>query len=408
MKPAIILSANTVALGVARSLGRMGVPVTVVHYGERDVAQYSKYIHSSVKAPHPEEFEKKFIQILLGMADRFRGGLLIPAADETLAVVSRHKTMLQEHFIVACPDWDITRKFIDKKYSYELADACGVPAPRTAVPQSIAEAEMYGRKFGFPCLVKPSQSHLFQQLFHRKVDVVQDGAQLIQACRRAADAGLEVLLQEIIPGGDSEVVNYNAYFEEGRALAEFTCQHLRNGPTGFGSTRVALSKDIPEVIEPGRKILRALGFYGFACIEFKRDPRDGLYKLMDINGRHNLSMSLAVRCGINFPWLEYRHLVFGKPIVSAEFKKNICWIDLARDIGHKVRSPGEEHYTFWQYVRPYLLPHVFAILDWRDMKPFVKKCTTCGSTLFEEHFSRKNVEVPAPAFLRSKSPVDRI
>ena len=52
---------------------------------------------------------------------------------------------------------------------------------------------------------------------------------------------------------------------------------------------MVLSEHVPEVIEPGRKILQAMGFYGYACTEFKRDPRDGSHKLMEVNGRHNLS-----------------------------------------------------------------------------------------------------------------------
>ena len=79
----------------------------------------------------------------------------------------------------------------------------------------------------------------------------------------------------------------------------------------FGSPRVAISERIPDVVEPGRRILAAMEFRGFACIEFKLDRRDGVYKLMDVNGRHNLSGMLAVRSGLNFPLRQYRHLAEG-------------------------------------------------------------------------------------------------
>jgi predicted ATP-grasp superfamily ATP-dependent carboligase len=81
------------------------------------------------------------------------------------------------------------------------------------------------------------------------------------------------MLQEIIPGKDTDVVNYNAYFHGGEPCVEFTAQHIRNAPPLWGSPRVAMSKKVPEVLEPGRKILRAMSFSGYACTEFKRSRR---------------------------------------------------------------------------------------------------------------------------------------
>jgi len=126
-----------------------------------------------------------------------------------------------------------------------------------------------------------------------KMAEVDNPGQMIDAYRYATEAGCEVLLQEIIPGDDMNGVNYNSYFWEGRPLAEFTAKKVRGGPPGFGSPRVAISKHVPEVMEPGRRILQAMRFYGYSCTEFKRDARDGVYKLMEVNGRHNLSISFV-------------------------------------------------------------------------------------------------------------------
>jgi predicted ATP-grasp superfamily ATP-dependent carboligase len=65
MKPAIILGGYINALGVARSLGSMGVPVIMVHYDVRDMGHVSKYIKDSIIAPHPESEEAQFIDLLM-------------------------------------------------------------------------------------------------------------------------------------------------------------------------------------------------------------------------------------------------------------------------------------------------------------------------------------------------------
>jgi len=375
MKPAIVLSGHTMALGVVRALGSMGVSIVNVHYDEKDIAHVSRYVKDCIIAPHPEKQEEQFVRLLIKIADRYGGGVLFPVSDESVVAVARNKERLIDHFLVACPEWDVVSQYIDKKYTYALAEKNGVPAPKTIVPKTVEDVEKYSKTVEFPCLVKPSQSHLFYEQFKCKMYPVNSADQMISVYRKAADAGLEVMLQEIIPGDDAEVVNYNAYFEDGEPLVEFTAEHVRNAPPWWGSPRVALSANIPEVIAPGRKILRAMNFYGYACTEFKRDTRDGIYKLMEINGRHNLSTLLSVRCGINFPWIQHQHLSEGIKPFDSDFESGIYWIDIVRDVGYSLKFLTQERYSLGQYLRPYVKPHVYAIFDLKDIRPFIKRCT---------------------------------
>jgi len=290
-------------LGVIRALGQMGVPCVVFYHEKRDMGYVSRFVTRRHLVPHPEYEQDGFIDALLDYAGRYDGCPIFPTSDAALSAVSQHRDVLAPHYRLGFTEWPITELYLDKKRTYALAEANGVPAPKTVIPRSVAEVEQFAQQVTFPCLVKPCQSHLYYAVFKRKMVQTETPEQMVRVYEEAADAGLEVILQEIIPGGDDCGVNYNAYFWDGAPLAEFTAQKIRNAPPTFGSPRVILSQRIPEVIEPGRKILRAMGFYGYACTEFKRDPRDGVHKLMEVNGRHNLSTLLAVRCGINFPWL---------------------------------------------------------------------------------------------------------
>lgn len=388
MRTAIVLSGQTTALGVVHALGIMGVPVVLVHYDDQDFAHRSRFVELSLRAPHPEHAEREFIDFLLDCAKRFPGAVLIPAADECLAAVSRHKEILDPHFRVACTAWEVTRRYIDKQFTYTLAENCGVPSPRTLLPTSLDEARAASCELGFPCLVKPCQSHLFYERFRRKMVRAESLAQVEEAFGMAEKAGLEVMLQEIIPGDDHEVVNYNSYVWEGKVLAEFTSVHVRNAPPWFGSPRVAVSRKVPGVIEPGRRLLRELGFNGYSCTEFKRDPRDDTYKLMEVNGRHNLSTLLAVRCGINFPWLHYRHLSEGIAPEAAEFREEIYWIDLFRDLGYTGMYLTRERQSLADYLRPYLRPHIFASLDRTDLGPFLRGAACLAGRAKRKLFSR--------------------
>jgi D-aspartate ligase len=108
-------------------------------------------------------------------------------------------------------------------------------------------------------------------------------------------------------------------------------------------------------------------------MEFKRDERSGVYKLLEINGRHNLSSMLAIETGINFPYIHYSHLAYQLLPEAIDFKKGIYWIDLIRDLGYSLKYLRQEKYSLKSYIIPYLKPHVFAILSRDDPKPFVKR-----------------------------------
>ena len=168
--PAIILSSHTMGLAVIRALGVMGVPIVAVVYDKQeDMGYVSKYVTKWIAAPHPEKQEDQFIDALLKYADHYKGSLLISTSDETLSAVSRHKSLLERHFLVACTEWNITEQFIDKKHTYALADSIGVPAPKTIIPRCLEDVERYSETVDFPCLVKPCQSHSYYNRFERKM-----------------------------------------------------------------------------------------------------------------------------------------------------------------------------------------------------------------------------------------------
>jgi len=378
MIPAVVLTGNVIGLAAVRALGIMGVPVTVIYYEEQDISGFSRYVREKVRAPHPARHEDEYIDVLIEHSKKNGKGILFPADDAALKATARNKALLQDYYQVACPEWDITEKFIDKKYTYSIADHVGVPCPRTLVPDSEEEAIEFGGLIDYPCLIKPCESHLYFAVFRKKMVLVENIDELVAEYRKSMNAGLKVMLQEYIPGGDDQGVNYNSFFIGGEALLEFTAQKVRLSPPSFGVPRVVVSREIPEVIEDGRKILKAMGFYGYSCTEFKKDSRDGRYKLMEVNGRHNRSGLLALHCGINFPWVEYRFHAYGERPEASGFRSGVYWIDEASDILNSIKRYKDERYGFWKYLEPYRAPHVFAVFDLKDFKPFGKRVIEIG------------------------------
>lgn len=373
-QPAVVVGGLASGLAVIRSLGARGVRLIAVPHADSHYAQASRYVARVWPAPHPELERERFVGSLVNLAERLgERAVLIPTTDDDVTAIARSKALLQRHYLVACMDWPVVERFIDKGRTYELAEQAGVAAPRTFVPNSPSELRDCGDAVGYPCLVKPRESHNYSRHFKRKMVKAANLEELEQAWREAVEAGLSVLVQELIPGADTDGVNYNAYIWDDQPLAECTARKVRLAPPELGSPRVVVTEDVPEIVETGRVLLRKLGVYGFANVEFKRDARDGRYKLMEVNGRHNRSALLSVRAGVDFPWIEYCHLLGDSPPVPNGYRLGLYWINGLSDAVQSARHFRQERYRLRDYVRPYLRPHVFDTFDLHDPRPFAVK-----------------------------------
>ena len=370
---AIVVYTHIVGVAVIRALGDAGVPVIAFHYDDNEVGYHSRYVRESIRVPSLRQDEQAFVNRALEIGERFPGALLIPTDDYSLATLSKHKKELSSRYTVATDEWERVSQCINKQKMYQRAHDMGMPAPVTFLIGSAEELKARSTDVQFPCLLKPTEGHKFQDRFGLKMFRIDDTRQLWKRYEQASAAGIELMLQELIPGPDSAGVNYNSYFIDGNPIAEFTAQKLRLEPPFFGSPRVIVSKQIPEVIEPGRALLRDLNYSGFSCMEFKRDSRDGQYTFMEINCRNNRSGSLAVRCGVNFPLIMYRHLAENRITPVKGFREGVAWIEGTSDLIRFFASRSEERYPLREYLRPYLQERVFAFLSWRDPKPFLKR-----------------------------------
>jgi predicted ATP-grasp superfamily ATP-dependent carboligase len=375
MPSVIVLYTHVVGLAVIRALGKMGVPVFALCYKDCEMGKYSKYVVERIPVPDPGIDEDKLIDTLLNLSSRFKGSLIIPTDDYTVVALSKNRAILEDYYIVGVERWEICRQFINKIKTYEIAGSLGIKCPATHTPASADELNdlLDKREIRFPCLLKPNQGHTFFDHFKVKMLEIKNPADLLEKFSKLHQVESEVMVQQLIPGKDDEGVNYNAYFVDGKPVEEFTAKKVRIEPPFFGSPRVIRSKKIPEILEPGRLLMNTLGYTGFACIEFKRNENDGMYYLMEVNCRNNLTGSLAVKCGINFPWIMYKHYVHNEFDGPSAFEEDLYWIDISHDLMRFLVSHKEERYSLRQYLKPYFSKKTFAVLSLSDPMPFIMR-----------------------------------
>jgi D-aspartate ligase len=366
-----VLGGNAAGLAVVRSLGRAGVPVVAVLTGGRDFTERSRYA-TTLRAPDPADAAGAYFDLLR----RQPPGVLVPASDASLEAVIQHFGLAAERHLVACPPPEVARLFLDKLLTSEVAERAGVSAPRTAMPDTVEELDALAGQLVYPCLVKPRQSYRYTRAFGVKMHRVDDAAQLRTAWRRAADLRIGTVVQELIPGPEVGGVNYNVYVVDGAPVVELTSRKVWLTPRDFGFPTAVVSAPVPEVVEPGRRIVAAMGIEGFANVEFKRDIRDGSYKLMEVNGRPNMSGALAVRCGVDFPLLAYRHLVDGVVPTSRQWQRHVYWVDELPDLRSVLGRWRRRELSLRDGLTPYVGRHVFVSFATHDPGPFLARIGT--------------------------------
>ena len=370
----IIIGCSVPGLGVIRALANKNIHIIAMTYPDFNFSHLSKYVSEVVPIPHPEWEPDKFIDFLISNANRWEGALILETMDHTAVCLSKSKEVLSKYYKIVTPDWDVLSKFIEKEITYALAKECGVPHPKSISLGSLVDLEA-ACDIQYPCILKPVCSFEFVPKFHTKNFQVNNEAELRDKSQICLDANMPMLIQEIIPGPDENLFKLQGYINtQGQMVGKFFHKKLRQNPPHFGVMRVGVSTEKhPEIEQLTERLLSYVSYRGYFSIEFKRDPRDGILKLMENNCRMVRSGMLATASGVNFPWIIYQDLVENHQIDISDYKKGLYFIELLMDISNSLFHHGEEAISLGDYIRPYLArDKVFADLDIHDLKPFMK------------------------------------
>jgi D-aspartate ligase len=328
----VVTGADYRALGVVRSLGRRNIPVCVLKQRGHGLAARSRYATRSLNWPDGDDESR--IRFLIEQSEKshLRGWLLIPTDDDTVAFIARHHSRLATYYrLTTAPD-DQLRLATNKQFMYQLGERLDIPQPRTYFPLSHADIASLGNCF--PAILKPITRAGMAQLTNAKAWRVDNQESLEERYRAlAAMAGPDsFMVQELIPGGGDAQFSHAALCLDGRTVAAVTARRLRQIPMDFGrfSTYVETVAQ-PEVADLAERLLRALNFNGLVEVEFKRDPRDGAFKLLDVNARVWGWHSLCQRAAVDFPYLLWLQTL-GQPISEVRPRIGVRWMRLSADV----------------------------------------------------------------------------
>jgi D-aspartate ligase len=366
---AVVIGGGCQGLGIARSLGRRGIPVCLID-DEISMARASRFVRDAIRVPDLRT-EQALLDALALAHGRLclSGWVLYPTREENIAGIAANRDVLRREFRVPTPELASIRHAWDKREVYGLAERLSIPVPRTWFPRS--EEDLAAIEVDDPVVLKPAIKEHFFYATHAKAWRADTAAELLAAFRRATEImpASEVIVQEMIPGGGEQQYAYCAFFRQGRPVASMTVRRRRQHPSDFGvaSTYVE-TVSLPELAEPSCRFLAAIGYYGLVELEYKRDPRDGVCKLLDVNARTWGYHSVGGPAGVDFPYLLFRDQI-GAPVEEAHARPGVRWIRLSTDVPNALRDIRAGRLRPGEYLRSLRGVRTEAVFSVRDPLP---------------------------------------
>jgi D-aspartate ligase len=368
---ALVIGGDHLGLGIVRSLGSRGIPVCVVD-DQLSVSRFSRYATRFIQVKDLRD-SRQTVDNLLSIGKRFglKNWVLFPTRDETVVAISRHRSELSQFFRVSTPDWETVKWAWNKVNTYALAEKLNIPCPRTFNPRT--EAELDSLEANLPLAIKPAVKENFFYATGAKAWRATTMDELRQVYRRATQVIPvdEILVQQIIPGDGSYQVSYCAFVHGGTAHTSLVARRARQHPREFGRAATYVETiELPLIEELSLRFLKSINYYGLVEVEFKRDPRDGEYKLLDVNARSWGFHSLGLPAGVDFSFALFSHQI-GEAVPPGRAQPGVGWLRLVTDLPTAFSDIIHRQITIADYFASLRKTRIESVFSRRDPLPSI-------------------------------------
>lgn len=351
----VLVSSQHGAVGIIRSLGRMGIPVYGVHQDFWEPAARSRFLRRVFRwdfSSSPAEDSLLFLEDVARQIGR--QPLLIPTSDITALFVAENAEILAREYLFSIPRVEVVRCLVNKQQTFDLCRKLRIPTAETASPQYREEVTNFAHTTSFPVVVKGEYGEFLGRRGKRlRVAIVAGENELLEVFDLNAATGRPgIILQEYIPGGDHSIWMFNGYFNDlSQCLFGTTGRKLRQFPPHQGSTSLGICARNDAVETQTKRLIQAVAYRGPLDIGYRFDPRDGQYKLLDANPRIGSTFRLfAAKNGLDVARALYLDIT-GQSIPSAQVSEGRKWIVETNDLASSWSHFREGQLTLGAWMR---------------------------------------------------------
>jgi D-aspartate ligase len=386
--PVVMLqSGHHGGLGIARTLGRLGVPVYSVDSTRWEVAFSSQYCRGRFLLDLESEHA---VAVLQDIGRKLPGRpILMPATDRGCIWVAENAAALREVFSFPDQDAAMVRTLCDKGRMQELAARNGVPIARSVVPYSKLDVARFIESAVFPVMVKGTDAESLRRRTGATKFIVHSGRELSELYAKAEDREApNLLIQEFIPGEDWM---FDGYFDaHSNCLFGMTAKKIRRFPAKTGVTSLGICLENDTVYRTTTMFMKAIGYRGILDIGYRRDERDGTYKVLDVNPRIGCTFRLFAASGMDVARALYLDLT-GQAVPPAQTAEGRKWVVEDFDFFSALRSWREGTLSFKEWARSFVGVQEAACFAWDDPLPFLMMGVFDCCELY--HWSRGQIAI---------------
>ena len=308
----ILLGSDINVYGMARSFNEAyGIKVQAWAATQLAATRYSKIVDVEV---HPGFSEDPgFMEVMQEKIKEYQNHeepvILIACGDGYAELLAKHKQELEGTFVVPYIDYQLLEKLISKEGFYEVCEEYGLPYPKTKIITMSAykDGSYADVPFPFPVALKPEDpvSWLDVQFEGRKkAFVIKDLDEFKDIVGKIYTNGYkeDLILQDFIPGDDSNMRVLNAYVDKNHQVKMMCLGHplLEDpDPIAIGNYMVIAPDYDEKLYQTVQAFLEKINYTGMANFDIKYDVRDGQYKFFEINLRQGRSSFYVTLNGYN-------------------------------------------------------------------------------------------------------------
>lgn len=370
--PAIVLGRGPTALGILRCLTMAGIPAYVACPATDHVTHSRWYRPTPGPNPWDGSLGQGAFELLRAMP--LQKAVLIAGADDAaLWLADLPNTELASRYLVSTSSRETQEILQDKSRFSGFLESERIPHPRTFRIETDADVEAIPFDELDRVFIKPVNSQKFSDVIGVKGIWVTRKDELHAAWRRLHDQGFRLMAQEYVPGAASDHYFVDGFRDgSGAMTALFARQRVRISPPDFGNSSYCRSIALERLqtpVDDVKRLLATLDYRGIFSAEFKRDRRDGVFRILEVNTRAWTYVEFAARCGVNVCEMAYQDAL-GLPVHRAalDYKLDAGCVDFYRDFNtvraQSAQARGPLPAILLQWARAH-----FHSFRWDDPKP---------------------------------------
>ena len=337
----VLLGSDVNVYGMARSFHEAyGVKSVAVGKGRLNATSNSAIVTVECVEPNLED-DAVFCKTLIDFAGRYPNKtlLLVPCGDNYIKLLVRNQDKLRPYYRFECIDEPLLMRLSIKESFYQVCEEHGFAFPKTTTC-SYENYKGVELPFDFPVIIKPSNSVAYWNchfLYKKKVFVANNRAEFDAILDAIYGSSYKdhLILQEYIPGDDSNMRVMNCYCGRDKKVKLIALGHAlleEHSPEGIGSYAAIISSHDDALSEQMRNFLEGIGYVGFANFDMKFDPRDGRYKLFEMNLRQGRSSFYVTAAGYNMAKWLVEDVLEHKDLPLTIATNEVLWSIIPKDV----------------------------------------------------------------------------